>query len=59
MFQQVFLVFGSKELGSNEGTTQGDPNTMVVYGIASTLFLKHLVACYAERDPNMIVQGGY
>ena len=52
-------MFGSKELGSNEGTTQGDPNAMVVYGIASTLFLKHLVACYAERDPNMIVQGGY
>ena len=50
-------MFGCEELGSNEGSTSGDPNAMVVYGIASTLFLKHLVSCYAERDPKLVSQG--
>lgn len=52
-------MFDGKELGSNEGSTQGDPNAMIVYRIAPILFLKHLVTCYAESNPKIIAHGEY
>ena len=48
------FVLGGKELLSHEGTTQGDPTAIAIYGIALTPLLKYLVACYPERDPKMV-----
>ena len=41
-------------LRPNEGTTQGNPAAMKVYGVALIPLLKHLVSCYPERDPEMV-----
>ena len=48
------FVLGDKELLSHEGTTQGDPIAMAIYGIALTPLLKHQATCYPERDPKMV-----
>ena len=48
------FVLGGKELLFHEGTTQGVPTTMAIYGIALTPLLKHLATCYPERDPKMV-----
>ena len=44
---------GGKELLSHEGTTQGDPTTIAVCGIALTPPLKHVATCYPKTDPKM------
>ena len=43
-----------KGLLYHEGTTQGDPTAMAIYGIALAPLLKHLATCYSERDPKMV-----
>ena len=48
------LLFGGKELLFHEGTTQGDPTVMAIYGIALTPLLKCLATCYPERDLKMV-----
>lgn len=48
------FVLGGKELQSNEGTTQGDPTAMAVYGIGLTPLLKHLTNLYPEKDPKIV-----
>ena len=47
------FVLGGKELLSCEGTTQGDPIAMAIYGIALKPLLKYQATCYPERDPKM------
>ena len=48
------FVLGGKELLSHEGTTQGDPTAMAIYGTALIPLLKHLATYYPERDPKMV-----
>ena len=45
---------GGKELLSHEGTTQGDPTAMEIYGIALTPLMKHLATYYPESDPKKV-----
>ena len=48
------FVLGGKEFLSHEGTTEGDPTAMAIYGIALTPLLKHIATCHADRDPKMV-----
>ena len=45
-------MLNDKKLQSNEGTTQGNPAAMAVYGIALTPLQNDLATCYPESDPD-------
>ena len=48
------FILGGKEIQSNEGTTQGDPTAMAVYGIGLTPLLNYLLTMYPEKDPKIV-----
>ena len=45
-------MLNDKKLQPNEGTTQGNPAAMAVYGIALTPLQNHLATYYRESDPD-------